>query len=153
MGNMAREENYEIPTDVGGVLTSINLKIIHNDAKESKVAITFESELIGKTAAEFKMTKQGLSGFGICGSKDGCRLLNDNKDILERKLKGEKIQAGEIYFAVGENLDMTEFSLKETQNRKTGNDSQMLYKAAKAFIGYVHEIGMKNGSTAYENQL
>ena len=153
MGNMAREENYEIPTDVGGVLTSINLKIIHNDAKESKVAITFESELIGKTAAEFKMTKQGLSGFGICGSKDGCRLLNDNKDILERKLKGEKIQVGEIYFAVGENLDMTEFSLKETQNRKTGNDSQMLYKAAKAFIGYVQEIGMKKGNTAYENQL
>lgn len=153
MGSMAREENYEIPADVGGVLTSINLKIIHNDTMESKVAITFESEIIGRTAAEFKMTKQGLSGFGICGSKDGCRLLEDNKDILEYKFKQEKIQAGEIYFAVGENLDMTEFSLKESHNRKSGDDSQMLYKAAKAFIGYVQEIGMKKGNTAYENQL
>lgn len=153
MGNMAREENYEIPANVDGVLTSINLKIIHNDAQESKVAITFESEVIGKTAAEFKMTKQGLSGFGICGSKDGCRLLNDNKNILEHKLREEKILAGEIYFAVGENLDMTEFSLKESHNRKSGNDSQMLYKAAKAFIGYVQEIGLKKGNTAYENQL
>ena len=65
----------------------------------------------------------------------------------------EKILAGEIYFAVGENLDMTEFSLKESHNRKSGNDSQMLYKAAKAFIGYVQEIGLKKGNTAYENQL
>lgn len=51
--------------------------------------------------------------------KDGCRLLNDNKNILEHKLREEKILAGEIYFAVGENLDMTEFSLKESHNRKS----------------------------------
>ena len=153
MGNMAKEENYEIPADVGGVLTSINLKIIHNGSKESKVAITFESEVIGKTAAEFKMTKQGLSGFCICGSKDGCKLLDENKTLLEEKLKEEKIPTGEIYFAIGENLDMVDFSLKESGDRQSGEDSQMLYRTAKAFIGYVQETGIKKGNIAYENQL
>lgn len=153
MGNMAKEENYEIPADIGGRLTSINLKVIHDGAQESKVAITFESEVIGKTAAEFRKTEQGLSGFCICGSGEGCRLLKDNREILDRKLEEEKLPAGEIYFAVGENLDMADFSIKESGNRKSGNDSQMLYRTAKAFIGYVQEIGMKKGNTDYEDQL
>lgn len=153
MGNMAKEENYEIPTDIGGMLTSINLKIIHNDSQESKVAITFESEIIGKTAAEFKMTDQGLTGFCICDSKEGCDFLKENKKLLEGKLEGENIQPGEIYFAVGENLDITDFAIKESVNRQTGDDSQILYRTAKAFIGYVQETGMKKGNTAYENQL
>lgn len=146
MGRMAKEENYEIPADIGGKLTSINLKIIHKDTGESKVAITFASETVGKTAAEFKMTDQGLSGFCISDTREGCRLLKDNKGLFEEKLSGEQIGMGEIYFAVGENLDLADFTLKETENRRSGNDSQMLYRTAKAFIGYVQEIEMEKGN-------
>lgn len=146
MGRMAKEENYEIPVDIGGKLTSINLKIIHKDAEESKVAITFASETIGKTAAEFKMTDQGISGFCISDTREGCRLLKDNKGLFEEKLSGEQIGTGEIYFAVGENLDLADFTLKETGNRRSGNDSQMLYRTAKAFIGYIQEIEMEKGN-------
>lgn len=146
MGRMAKEENYEIPADIGGRLTSINLKIIHNDSGESKVAITFASETLGKTAAEFKMTDQGLSGFCISDTRDGSRLLKEHKELFEERLSREQVEAGEIYFAVGENLDLVDFTLKETENRQSGNDSQMLYRTAKAFIGYVQEIEMEKGN-------
>ncbi len=153
MGNMAREENYEIPADIDGSLTSINLKIIHNGQKESKVAITFESEIFGKTAAEFKITAQGLTGFCICNSEKGAGLLKENQGLLKEKFKKEQIAGKEIYFAVGESLDLAEFSLKETDHRQAGDDSKTLYRAAKAFIGYVQETGRQKGNINYENQL
>ena len=70
MGSMAREENYEIPANIDGYVTSINLKIVHSGQKESRVAVTFETETFGKTAAEFKLTGQGLEGFCICSRED-----------------------------------------------------------------------------------
>ncbi|NBJ94200.1 DUF6240 domain-containing protein [Parablautia muri] len=139
MGNLSREENYEIPTQIGGMPASINLKIIHDGQLESQVAITFETQALGKTAAEFKMTDQGLTGFCICNTREGCEFLREGKELFEEKLNGEKIQAGEIYFAVGENLNLKDFSLKESAKRQEGNDSQLLYRAARAFIEYVQE--------------
>ncbi len=139
MGNLSREENYEIPAQIGGMPASINLKIIHNDQLESQVAITFETKALGKTAAEFKMTEQGLSGFCICNTREGCKLLRDGQELFEEKLRDEEIQTGEIYFAVGENLSLKDFSLKESAKRQEGKDSQVLYRAARAFIEYVQE--------------
>lgn len=153
MGSMAREENYEIPVNINGSLTSINLKLIHNSQEESKVAITFEADGAGKTAAEFKLTNETLSGFCICSSREMKQLFQESKEILEDKLRQENIRPGEIYFAEGEKLDLKEFSLKESSNRQTGNNARTLYRAARAFIGYVQETGIKKGNTAYENQF
>ena len=153
MGAMAREENYEIPVNINGSLTSINLKLIHNSQKESKVTVTFEAAGLGKTAAEFKFEDEKLSGFCICSSEEGSQMLKENKELLEDKLAKEQIQPGEIYFAKGEKLDLTEFSLKETGGRLSGDNSKVLYRAARAFIGYVQETAIKKGNTAYENQF
>lgn len=153
MGGMAREENYEIPTEIGGSLTSINLKIIHNGQKESKVAIAFEVQAFGKTAAEFKMTSKGLTGFCICSKREGTNILKENSGLLEEKLGREQIETGELYFITGDSLDLAEFSLKESDKRQLGDDSGLLYRAAKAFIGFVQETGIEKGNKTYENQL
>ncbi len=141
MGSLAKEENYEIPTEIDGMPCSINLKIVHNEQSESQVAITFETERLGKTAAEFKMTDRGLTGFCICSTPKGCEFLKSSQELLEEKLADEEIQTDGIYFAVGENLDLKNFSLKESKERQEGNDSPMLYRAARAFIGYVQKVG------------
>ena len=56
-----------------------------------------------------------------------------------------------IYFATGENLNLEEISLKETKERTNGESGRELYKASRAFIGFVQEMGIKKGSEAYEN--
>lgn len=155
MGSMAREENYEIPANIDGYLTSINLKIVHSGHKESRVAVTFETRVLGKTAAEFKLTGQGLEGFCICSREEGTGLLKENQGLLEDRLRQEELQAGSIYFATGENLDLAEFSVKEASLRENisgenaaeqkSDDSGLLYRAARAFIGYVQEMSMEQG--------
>lgn len=153
LGNMAREENYEIPVNIDGNLTSINLKLIHNSKEEPKAMITFETEAFGKTAARFQLTEKGISGFCICTSKEGTAFLQENKDRLLQRLKEEELEIGELYFATGENLNLEEISLKETKDRTSGDSGKELYKASRAFIGFALEMGIKKGSEEYENQF
>ncbi len=47
-GNLAREENYEIPMNIRGEITSVNLKIYHNAAQTGKVAVTLDTQTLGK---------------------------------------------------------------------------------------------------------
>ena len=42
-GSLAREENYELPVNIKGELTSINLKIYHNGSRMGKVTVTMLS--------------------------------------------------------------------------------------------------------------
>ena len=150
-GNMAREENYEIPVSIDGSLTSINLKLVHSDTQESKVAISFKTENLGKVAAEFKMEKQELSGFCICSTNEGTEFLKTNQEAFTTRLKKEEIETGNVYFITGEKLDLEEFSLKQTKGRKSTGDAQLLYRTARAFIGFTQEIGSRKGNGDYEN--
>ncbi len=143
MGNMAREENYEIPANIGGSLTSINLKIIHKGQKESKVAVAFDTDIFGKTGAEFQITNKGLTGFCICSTREGTGLLKEKSALLKDKLSRAQIQPGELYFLTSETLNLADFSLKESNGRQPGDDSRLLYKAAKAFIEYVQDTAQR----------
>lgn len=153
LGNMAREENYEIPVNIDGTLTSINLKLVHNSREEEKAVITFESEFLGKTMAEFKPADQGISGFCICTSDQITELLRSNMDVLTKAMAGEGVRAEKIYFATTESLDMEDISLKASKERKSAEGSKELYHAAKAFIGFVQKMGIRKGSGEYENQF
>ncbi|MCM1127221.1 MAG: DUF6240 domain-containing protein [Lachnospiraceae bacterium] len=151
LGSMAKEENYEIPARIGDTLTSINLKIIHGSDLESKAAVSMETEAFGKVAAEFKMSGSKLEGLCICSSEEGTAFLKEGKELLESKLSEENIPAGEIYFAESRTLNLTEFSLKQSHGRQEGGDAGMLYKSARAFIGYVQETAIKKGNMSNEN--
>ena len=140
MKSMAKEENYEIPVEIGGNLTAINLKMIHKGTGESKVTVTFETEAFGKNAAEFAFADEKLSGYGITGSEEGSRLLQANGEIFTELLAKEGIVAGDIRFMHKENPDLIDFTLKATKDRVSGQTSELLYKTAKAYIGFVQAI-------------
>ena len=134
MTAMAKEENYQIPVEIGGKLTAINLKVIHKEAEESKAVVTMNSEAMGKIAVQLQMTEEGLEGFCICERKESTELLQDC-------LQQENGMAGSFYFATGEDLDLAEFSGKHTEGRIKKPGADVLYRAAKDLIGYIQEAG------------
>lgn len=140
MKSMAREENFEMPVEINGELTAVNLKMIHKNGGESKVAVTLETEALGKCAAEFTYTASGLSGYSICSKKQGTEMMSGNRELFEKRLLKENISAGDIHFITGENLNLQDFSLKLSKDRISGQTPDALYKAAKAYIGFVQEI-------------
>ena len=76
---------------------------------------------------------------------------NKEKDLLEEQLQKEEIPVGDIYFATGESLDLVTFSVKQSADRQPGQEAGDLYKAARAFIGYIQQMGIKKGNMEYEN--
>lgn len=152
MGAMAREENYEMPVEINGNMTAINLKMIHTKDAESKVVISMETGELGKTAAEFHFSEGKLTGYGICSTPEGTSLLIQNQKAFQEALEKEGIQTGEIQFITGEKLNLKEFSLKESKDRISGEGTKELYRTAKTFIGYI-QASIQKGNTEYENQL
>ncbi len=140
MKSMAREENYEIPVEIEGDFTAIHLKMIHNHSGESKVSITFETQTLGKNAAEFSFIDDVLHGYGICDTPKISEILNTNKELFAFHLQKEGIKAGDIRFMEKTNLDLKEITLKAEKDRVMAQTPDLLYRAAKAYIGYIQEI-------------
>lgn len=141
--SQADEENYQIPVEINGELTSINLKVLHGEDEASNVAISFTSDTYGKLAAQFGIDDQGWSGYISCTNKEGAKLLNDNRASLVNELGTSGISIKDISIADSKNIDLKAFNNKVTQDRKTDTDvvsTDKLYKAAKIFIAYVENI-------------
>lgn len=153
MRSMAREENYEMPVEINGVITAVNLKMIHTKEADSKVAITMETPLLGKTAAEFCFREGKLTGYSVSEKEEGRSLLAGNQERFVEYLAKEELEAGDIHFIANQKLDLTEISLKQGNGIEKGKAADGLYRAARAFIGYLQDISIEKGMTTYENQL
>lgn len=138
----SEEENYEIPAEIGGNLTAINLKVIHEKDAQSKVAISFESITYGEVAASFRMTGDGLEGICSVSAGEGGNALRENEAVLRNALESEGIAYGRMDIVSGSKLNINDFNLRETRNRETDSgviSTDTLYKAAKVFIGFAQD--------------
>ena len=135
-GNLAKEENYEIPMDIDGEITSVNLKIYHNASKTGKVAVTFDTEKFGKVAAEFEVTEKRISGMVVYENRAGKADLEQLEQAVTRELgrTGDK-QVG-ISLVQTKAVDLNKFG--QDRDIKNSKDAKVptgeLYRTAKAFL-------------------
>ena len=131
-GNLSDRQNYEIPVNIEGEWTSINLRLISGEGEEGSVIATMETAKYGKTAAKFIMTGKECRGYITCDSQDK---LNDIRG-LEDALKGAIEQDGralkELSFVRKDRLDLNDFAREEGEGADV--KSSDLYEVAKAFI-------------------
>ena len=90
-GNLAREENYELPVNIKGELTSINLKIYHNSSQMGKVTVTMDTDTLGKVAADFDISEEKISGMIAYDKKTSGQDIK----ILQDNLQGQFSKAQE----------------------------------------------------------
>ena len=136
-GNLAREENYEVPMNIRGEITSVNLKIYHNASQTGKVAITLDTESLGKVAAEFDVTKNRISGMIVYENKAEETALAQ----VEQAVRQEFGAAGEKQTAISlvhtRSVDLNKFGQDRDQNiaaEDTKVSTSELYHTAKAFL-------------------
>lgn len=138
---LSKEENYEIPVQIGEEITSINLKIVQGTTNKGEVKVTMDTTKFGKVEARFVETPDGLEGFVLTDYMDGKEILEGNahrlQEAIEEALKETKIELKQLYFGVSTKLDIN--TLDERQ-RETQVDVSILYKVAKEFIYYVKEV-------------
>lgn len=140
-GNLAKEENYEIPMNINGEITSVNLKIYHNAAQIGKVSITFETDLLGKVAAEFDVTDKSVSGMVVYEKTTGKRELEQVGQRIKTELAGTDKKSIGISLVQSNTVDFSRFG-QDRQVQDVENNAvstAMLYRTAKAFLTALKE--------------
>jgi hypothetical protein len=128
-GNLSDEENYQVPMDIKGEITTVNLKIYHNNTDKGKVSVTLENEKLGKVAAEFDVMDDRTSGMIVYenrASKPDLEQLNNNlrEEFGDRQLNISLVQSDFV--------DLERFGNdREKSGTVTTNE---LYRTAKAFM-------------------
>ena len=139
--NLAKEENYEIPVQIGDEITSINLKVVQGTKERREVKITLETETLGKVEARFVEMDDGLEGSILTDYMDGKQILETHmsrlQSALSETLKETKTEIKSLFFGVNKKLDI---NTPERKDREGNVDISLLYRVAKEFIYYVKGI-------------
>lgn len=139
-GKLSKQENYEIPMNIKGELTSVNLKIYHDSSEKGKVSVTMDTETLGKVVAEFTITDQRISGMLAYERKDISQDVEQVKSGIEKemqsymqtnKLIGNNDIRVSISLARVANLDLTQFG-QDREPVEKEVPTATLYHTAKA---------------------
>ena len=137
-GKLAKEENYEIPVNINGEITSLNLKLCHDKSNAGKVAITFETESLGKVAAEFNVTDSRISGMLVYDGLQQKDILQNVQKLLQENLSHNNQKQISINMIHSSVIDLNKFGYDyaDTAQENTSGDvaTAELYQTAKAFI-------------------
>lgn len=139
-GKLAREENYEVPMDIKGEITSVNLKIYHNAAETGKVSVTFETDKFGKVAAEFDVTAKSISGMVVYEHKNDKADFNRLGKAVENELSADNKKQVNISVIQSDTIDLGKFGLDRETKNKSNVSTAELYKTAKSFLTALKEI-------------
>jgi len=121
----ADAENYEVPLEIGGQVTSVNVKLVHNSSEEANVVISMETDELGRISARFSGTEKDFSGYIACNFKETVIKMEKVADKLNSK----------VSVVLSKNTD-TDTALSKIPMRD--NDSEVsakeLYNIAKRFL-------------------
>ena len=133
-GNLSREENYQIPVEINGELTAINLKVLHGTGT-GKVNVTVQTEEFGRITAKFSLREQNVSGYIACERREGTVWLQGRQEESESALRasGEARETGSLVILQGREVGGEDYTEEEV-NGGEGQQTADLYKIAKAFI-------------------
>lgn len=134
---LSKEENYQIPVELEGELTTIHLKVLHG-AQGGKVSAVMQTEEYGQVAAQFQVRAGGLSGYIACDTRYGVEELTRRKSAFEQNiakaLQGEKdITLGSIGVVYSKEANVEGYEKEDLKSDDTIQTAG-LYKVAKAFI-------------------
>lgn len=142
-GNLAREENYEIPMNIKGEITSVNLKIYHNASQTGKVAVTLDTENLGKVAAEFDVTKDRISGMIAYENRAQKTELVRLEESVKQELGNVSGRKADISLVHTKSVDLNKFGQDRVAMRSEDGakiSTSELYQVSKAFLTVLKEI-------------
>lgn len=121
----ASHENYEVPMEIGGQVTSVNVKLVHNSSEMANAVISLETEELGKVTAKLYKQEKEITGYITCNLKNTVNKMTQVVDKLGKK----------ISVLLTNNSD-TELSLSRipVKDNDESVSSRELYDIAKEFL-------------------
>ncbi len=129
---LSRQQNYEVPVNIEGEWTSINLKLVSGTGDEGNVVATMDSAVYGRVAARFTMSGKDCRGYITSDRQDGIDSLRDLKDELTELISVNGRNVSELDYVRSDGLRLNDFA--RTGEQREAADNADLYEVAKAFI-------------------
>ncbi len=79
--SFADSESYEVPVEIGGKLTTVSLKLVHNLAEEPNAVIVLDDEYLGRVSARLTVSEGKIFGYIACSYKDS---ITDLKKVADK---------------------------------------------------------------------
>lgn len=130
---MSAEENYHVPVVLDGVITDINVKLVHGEEKGLSL-VNFETEKYGKIRAEIRLEKDSSEIIIINDKAETEEKLRAIGEKFSDKLESEGYKTREVKFVKGNPASGNKYSPKKADNNNEAVETADLYKAAKLFI-------------------
>ncbi len=135
--DLSRQQNYEVPVNIDGEWTSINLRFVSGSGEEGSVIATMDTVKYGKVAAKFLMTGKECRGYITSDRQDGVDGLKALKDELTELISTDGRSVSELDYVRSDRLDLNGFAREEGEGAANA-DSADLYETAKAFISIIN---------------
>ena len=110
------EESYMIPMQTGDSVTGVSLKIVRGTEEKGLVDILFRGELMGKVAASFQATENGVSGMIATDNQETRQLLSDHLGLLASMINEEGNEPMDVSVAYVEKLDLDHYERNTIQS-------------------------------------
>lgn len=131
-GNLSRKQNYEVPVNIEGEWTSINLRLVSGEDDEGSVVATMDTAKYGKVAAKFIMTGRECRGYITSDSRDKLEDLKGLENTLKEAIERDGKSLRELSFVRNDRLDLNDFAREEGEGKDV--TSSDLFEVAKAFV-------------------
>jgi len=128
---MSAEENYEIPVNIKGEITSIRVKILHQTELKGTVTVTTQMEQYGKLSAKIAINDRSVSGYAIATHKEGKEFLEEIREDFEARLNQQDYTLDNYSVAESETLN---FTAVEDGSSEGDAQTKELYQVAKMLI-------------------
>jgi hypothetical protein len=139
--NMSLEENYEVPMNLNGEITSVNLKIYRNSMDKGKVAVTLDTESLGNVAAEFEVTSERVSGMIVYDRNDAETSLEELNSKISEVLSENGTKQVNVSLVQSDTADINRFGRDRSKGTAdSGVATARLYQTAKTFLTVLKDI-------------
>ena len=149
---MAKEESYVVPILIQNEITSVHLRVVRDEAEKGLVNITFDTDSLGKVAAQIKASSLGVTGYVAANREETRALFAANEDVISEAvtqkvptLKESGVTETNLSFVFSESLDLNTFERKEQTKQEGAKElskvqTATLYDMARNFIEVVKNL-------------
>jgi len=139
LSSLRKQENYEVPMEINGEMTSVNLVLVHDENEKGTVSVTMDTGVFGKAGVKFHVSNNIIESYFVADSEMGKERLQMAGNAVLAELQEKGMQIGETHYVNSYSQGRKEFNFLTfsqsdvDKNNKTVATTQ-LYEVAKTFL-------------------
>ena len=145
MNSMRKAESYEVPMEINGEMTSVNLTLVHDTENKGTVSITMNTNSFGKAGVRFKVSENCIESYFVADSEMGKERLQKAGEKILKTLHERGMKIGDTHYvnahAQGrKDWNLLTFSKHNADKSNETVATKQLYQIARTFLIEMREF-------------